>query len=105
MNIVDLTENYDKDYFVCLEDWSSEMKESGNHKESWYKKMKDMGLGVKLALNEENKPVGMIQYIPIEYSFAQGEDLYMILCIWVHGHKGGVGNNQKKGLGKALIKA
>ena len=39
MNIVDLTQNYDKDYFVCLEDLSSEMKESRNHKESWYKKM------------------------------------------------------------------
>jgi len=29
----------------------------------------------------------------------------MILCIWVHGYKQGVGNHQKKGMGKALLAA
>ena len=47
----------------------------------------------------------MIQYIPIEHSFAQGEKLYYINCIWVHGYEEGVGNFQKKGIGKKLIKA
>lgn len=106
MKIVDLTEEHEGNYFVCLEDWSDEIREAGNHKEHWYQKMKDKGLGVKLALNDEEKPVGMIQYIPIEDSFAEGSELYFILCIWVHGYKNkGVGNYQKKGIGKALIMA
>ena len=106
MKIVDLTEEYEDSYFVCLEDWSDEIREAGNHKEHWYQQMKDKGLGVKLALNDEGKPVGMIQYIPIEYSFAKGSDLYFVLCIWVHGYKNkGVGNCQKKGIGKSLMKA
>ena len=106
MKIVDLAEEYKDKYFVCLEDWSDEIREAGNHKELWYQKMKNKGLGVKLALNDEGKPVGMIQYIPIEYSFAEGSDLYFILCIWVHGYKNkGVGNHQKKGIGKALLSA
>lgn len=105
MKIEDLTDKYLDSYCVCLEDWSDEMKDAGNHKASWYSEMKDKGLGVKLAISEEGKAVGMIQYIPVEYSYAEGKDLYAILCIWVHGYKEGPGNHQKKGIGKALLKA
>ncbi|GAI77395.1 unnamed protein product [marine sediment metagenome] len=90
---------------MCLEDWSDEMKEAGDHKELWYNKMKDKGLGVKIAVTDDDKVVGMIQYVPLEYSTAEGDNLYFINCIWVHGYKEGVGNFQKKGIGKQLIKA
>ena len=53
MKITDLTEENKNLYFVCLEDWSDEMKEAGNHKECWYNKMKDKDLGVKLAEDDE----------------------------------------------------
>lgn len=105
MEIIDLPEQYKRLYFICLEDWSNEIKEAGNHKELWYNKMKDKGLRVKLALNDNGDVGGMIQYLPIEHSFAQGSDLYFINCIWVHGHKQGRGNFQKIGMGKALLKA
>ncbi|MFC2121510.1 GNAT family N-acetyltransferase [Bacteroidota bacterium] len=105
MKIIDLNEENKALYFVCLEDWSDEMKEAGNHKECWYNKMNDNGLRVKLALDENNVVGGMIQYIPIEYSFAEGNDLYFINCIWVHGYKKGRGDFRKKGMGKALLDA
>jgi len=105
MEIVDLTEEYKKTYLVCLEDWSDEMKEAGDHKGKWYEKMKEKGLGVKLAVDDNKTAIGMIQYIPIEYSNAEGKDLYFIDCIWVHGYNEGIGNHQKKGIGKALIQA
>jgi hypothetical protein len=35
----------------------------------------------------------------------EGKDLYFINCIWVHGHKQGIGNFQKRGIGKALLQA
>jgi N-acetylglutamate synthase-like GNAT family acetyltransferase len=104
MEIIDLTEEYQEKFFVCLEDWSEEVKEAGNHKELWCEKMKDKGLRVKLAL-DDNKVCGMVQYVPVEYSFIDGKDLYFIHCIWVHGYKKGVGNYQKKGVGKALLQA
>jgi len=47
----------------------------------------DKGLGVKLALNQEDKAIGMIQYLPVEHSYAEGKNLYAILCTWVHGYK------------------
>lgn len=105
MKIIDLTQEYERLYNVCLEDWSEEMKEAGNHKELWYHKMKDRGLRVKLALDDKDRVGGMIQYVPIEHSLAQGNDLYFVLCIWVHGYKTGRGNFQKRGMGKALLQA
>ena len=105
MKIIDLTPEYERLYNVCLEDWSEEMKEAGNHKELWYHKMKDRGLRVKLALDDKDRVGGMIQYVPIEHSLAQGNDLYFVLCIWVHGYKTGRGNFQKRGMGKALLQA
>ena len=92
-------------YFVCLEDWSEEIKEAGDHKEVWYNKMKDKGLRVKLALGDSGVVGGMIQYVPIEHSSAEGKDLYFINCIWVHGYKQGRGNFRKRGMGKALLQA
>ncbi len=88
MEITDLSEKYQNTYFLCLEDWSDEIKEAGDHKKNWYMKMKDKGLRVKIAV-KENKACGMIQYLPIKHSFAEGEDLYVILCVWVHGYKKG----------------
>ena len=105
MQITDMTEKFKDKYLVCLEDWSDEMSEAGNHKELWYDKMKHKGLGVKIALIDEDQVCGMIQYLPVEHSNIAGEDIYFITCIWVHGYKEGVGNHQKKGMGKALLQA
>lgn len=105
MIIENLTPGHEKLYFMCLEDWSEEMKEAGSHKEKWYCSMKDKGLRVKLARDDSGNIGGMIQYIPIDHSFVAGKEIYFVNCIWVHGHKQGRGNFQKKGLGKALLSA
>ncbi len=105
MQIVDLDDKGRSLYFLCLEDWSADIREAGDHKEHWYGKFKDRGLRVKLALDDRGEAGGMIQYLPIEHSTAQGEGLYMIQCVWVHGYDKGRGNYQKKGMGKALLEA
>jgi len=105
MKIIDLTKAHEQLYFMCLEDWSDEIKEASSHKSCWYEQMKEKGLGVKLALNDDGEVGGMIQYSPAEYAPIEGDDLYFIHCIWVHGHKQGRGNFQKRGMGKALIQA
>ncbi len=104
MEIIDLKKEYQDTYFVCLEDWSEEIKEAGDHKKAWFDRMRDSGLRVKLAVDSD-KVCGMVQYVPVAYSFIEGRDLYFIHCIWVHGHKKGVGNRQKRGIGKALLQA
>jgi len=96
MEIIDLSAEYEDIYCNCLEDWSEEMKEAGDLKRNWLEKKKNQGLRVKLAKDNNNRIVGMIQYIPIENAPVVGKGLYYIYCIWVHGHKQGVGNNQKR---------
>ena len=105
MRIIDLDDAHEGLYLVCLEDWSTELTEAGDHKRCWYERFKDRGLRVKLALDERGEVGGMIQYLPIELSPADGRDLYFTLCIWVHGHKQGRGDFQKRGMGKALLRA
>ena len=105
MKIIDITPENENQYFCCLEEWSDDMKEAGDGKQKWYEQMQDKGLKVKFALDENDVIGGMIQYIPIEHSMFEGENLYVVLCIWVHGHKQGRGDYRKKGMGKALLKA
>ena len=105
MNIIDLTEEHKKLLSLCLEDWSEEAKEAGPRRGLWYERLKDRGLRVKLAVDNAGAVGGMIQYLPIEHSHVGGEGLYFIPCIWVHGHKKGRGDFQKKGMGAALLKA
>jgi hypothetical protein len=103
--VIDLPAEHEGVYFKCLEDWSGEIAEAGSHKENWYRRMKGRGLGVKVAFDGAGRVGGMIQYAPIEHSAAEGKDLYFIFCVWVHGHKKGVGNLQKRGMGQALLLA
>lgn len=105
MKIIDLSEETRNDYFTCLEEWSDEIKDGLCRKECWFETMKDKGLRVKLALDDESVVAGMIHYAPIEHSWVEGEDLYFVYCIWVHGHKKGRGDLRKRGVGTALLKA
>jgi GNAT superfamily N-acetyltransferase len=105
MRIISISPEYEKLFCVCLEDWSGELKEAGDHKEKWLARMREKGLRVRLALDDNGQVGGMIQYVPIEESFVDGRGLYFVHCIWVHGHKQGRGNFQKKGMGTALLRA
>ena len=105
MEIIDLSEGTRIDYFTCLEEWSEEMKDGVCRKECWYNGMREKGLRVKLARNDSGTVAGMIQYAPIEHSWVEGENLYFVYCIWVHGHKKGRGDLRKQGVGTALLQA
>jgi GNAT superfamily N-acetyltransferase len=105
MRVVPLTAEHEPLFCACLEDWSEEIKEGGDHKIRWLERMRARGLRVKLALDDRGEVGGMIQYVPVEEAFVQGRDLYFIHCIWVHGHKQGRGNFQKRGMGTAMLAA
>jgi len=105
MQVVDLTPEHEPLYCVCLEDWSEEMKEAGDHKHTWVNEMKEKGLRVKLALDDRGEVGGMIEYVPIEHAEAEGSDLYFINCMWVHSYKQGRGDFRKQGMGTALLAA
>jgi len=105
MRTIDLTDEHLPEFLLCLEEWNPEAREAGSRRQRWYEKMRDRGLGVKLAVDERGRVGGMIQYLPAEQSVIEGRDLYFIHCIWVHGYKQGRGDCRRQGLGRALIAA
>ncbi|MRR09554.1 N-acetyltransferase [bacterium] len=105
MQIIDLAAEQEPLFFLCLEDWSAEARESGGRRQRWYRAMKERGLRVKLAVDGNGTVGGMIQYLPVEHSFVSGSGLYFAPCIWVHGHKQGRGDFRKRGMGSALLAA
>ncbi len=105
IHTIDLSEETKDDYFCCLEEWSDEMADGVCRKQCWYNAMRQKGLRVKMALNHAGVVAGMIHYAPIEHSWIEGEDLYFVYCIWVHGHKKGRGDLRRRGIGSALLQA
>lgn len=90
---------------ICLEDWSDDLKEVAPVKKKWCSYMEEKGLGAKLARNSEGKYLGMVQYLPAEYSSIEGEGLYFIQCVWIPKGKEVQGDYRKQGIGKALLQA
>ncbi len=106
IRVVDLAPELEPLYFVCLEDWpGADLAEAGDHKARWYRRARQRGLRVKLALDADGAVGGMIQYLPIEHAPVVGKDLHFVLCIWVHGHRQGRGDRRGHGLGTALLEA
>jgi GNAT superfamily N-acetyltransferase len=105
MNVIDLTEEHRGLFAACLEDWSADVREAGDRRARWIERFLAKGLRAKLAVDDEGRVGGMIQYLPIEHSHVAGTGLYFIPCIWVHGHKQGRGNFQGHGMGSALLAA
>jgi GNAT superfamily N-acetyltransferase len=105
VDVIDLGAEHRELFAVCLDDWSDEAGEGGPARACWIDRYLDRGLRAKLARDDSGEVGGMIQYLPIEESFVEGTDLYLILCIWVHGHKQGRGDFQGKGMGASLLQA
>ena len=100
INIIDANENNLETCLNCLKNWDKDFR--SQDKNSWYRKYCSKGLKIKVASILDNKLAGMVQYLPIEYSFASGENMNFIQCIWVHAYDEGIGNRQNQGLGKKL---
>jgi GNAT superfamily N-acetyltransferase len=103
MRVVDLTEDRKDLFCLCLEDWSDEAREAGPKRREWLDRQEKLGLRAKFALDHAGVEGGMIQYGPIEHSHVDGEGLYFVYCIHVHGYKQGRGDFRGQGMGKALL--
>lgn len=87
-------------FLNCLKVWGEGYNKL--RKEKW---MDMMGGNLNVLLKKENDDyVGMIQYVPVEYSIAEGRNMYFIQCIWVNGYNEGFGPKQHKGYGSELLK-
>ena len=67
IKITDLTPEYESTYLCCLKDWETgtEMQAGRDRKRAWYTTMQEKGLRVKLALDDDGRAIGMIQYLSL----------------------------------------
>ena len=91
---------------VCCEVENKDLQEVADEKVAWLKEMMVKGLRAKLAYEDE-KPVGFIEYLPIEYApvGVGGRNLTFIDCIWIFNPNPDKRPSgfQGKGYGRALI--
>lgn len=86
-------------FLKCLKVWNDSYND---RKVKW---MDSIGNDLNVIMKSEgNDYVGMIQYVPIEYGFAEGTNMYFIQCIWVNGYKENFGSKQRKGYGTEMLK-
>ncbi len=105
-SIVNLESRHEPLFTSCLEDRLPEAKEAGDHRARWIRHMKEHGLGVKLAVDEKDILIGMIQYVPAAQTLLEGGDgCCFIQCIWVVNFADDRGNHQRHGLGTRLLEA
>ena len=105
MEIVDLTDTHLEAYLHCLEPYAEEIRDGVERKRAWVEQKRDRGLLVKLAIDDDGEPAGMIQSVPIEETGLVGEGLHFVLCIWVHSHSDGIGDRSGRGMGTSLLGA
>lgn len=110
MKTVDLDRSTERAWLACLKQWSqppagadARTERATRRRAEWYRRLREHGARVKLALTDDGAAAGMIQYVPIQYSTATGRDLYFVQCTWVHGYEEGPGNFQGRGIGTALL--
>lgn len=103
MRLVDVTNKTENTFFRCMHLELPENLEVTTIRRQWYEKNKDKGLRAKVLILDNGQIIGLCQYIPIEYSHLIGENLLVILCIWVHGYDHGVGNQQGKGYSRFML--
>ncbi|MDD2716877.1 MAG: GNAT family N-acetyltransferase [Candidatus Wallbacteria bacterium] len=103
MKLADIDRNTEPTFFRCMHDERPENPEVISLRRSWYARFKDKGLRTKVLLREDGRVVGLTQYLPVEHSPLTGRDLFVILCIAVHGYEHLVGNQQGKGYGRFML--
>lgn len=103
MQVIDLTNALCPLYLRCLEERSEELAEAEEHRTRWYASFRDRGLRVKLARNDQDGVIGMIQYMPADEAFVDARDLYFVLCLRVLAREGG--DRPRRGVGSALLEA
>ncbi|NOQ53836.1 MAG: hypothetical protein GQ558_04430 [Thermoplasmata archaeon] len=107
VEIVDLGPEHEDVYLSCLKPEDAVFAEGVPMKRDWYRRSRDGGVRVKLAIDDDGAVAGMVQYVPRPLApFVVGDDdIWVIHCIWVHVYESGIGNRGGRGMGPALLRA
>jgi len=103
MKLVDVDHSTEGTFLRCLHDEAPDDPRVINLRRRWVDAHKDKGWRAKVLVLESGEVAALCQYMPIEHSHFVGEDLLVILCIWVHGYDHHIGNRQGNGYGRLIL--
>jgi len=91
MKFIDINPENEAQFLRCLHPENEDSAVTIQLRKERYLKNVENGLTSKLIADQTDEVVGLFQYIPIEKSFVDGNNLMMILCMWIKKQKSGIG--------------
>ncbi len=89
MELVEIDATNEDTYYRCLHDEIPADPRVMAMRREWRAIYEPKGHRAKLLKNDDDTIVGLTDYIPIEHSPYEGENLMAILCMWIHGYSPG----------------
>ncbi|MBN1351056.1 GNAT family N-acetyltransferase [candidate division KSB1 bacterium] len=103
MEFVEATKETQDAFFCCLTDCKIEDSENAQIRQKWHNEHKDKGCSAKVLRLDNGEVVGRCHTAPIKYSPLIGNDLMLILCLYVHMYQRHKGDQRGKGFGKYML--
>ncbi len=103
MRLSEIDETTEDTFFRCLHDEIPADPRVMAMRKEWRAMYQPKGHRGKVLIDDLGQVVGLTNYIPIEHSPYEGENLMAILCMWIHGYEHLVGNQQSKGYGRFML--
>jgi len=103
MKLSEIDKNSEDTFFRCLHDEIPADPRAMAIRREWHALYQPKGYRAKVLEDDGGQAVGLTNYIPVEHSPYEGENLMGILCIWIHGYDHLVGNQQSKGYGRYVL--
>ena len=105
VKLIDVDRDTEATFLRCLHDERPDDPRVIQLRRRWFDSHRARGLRAKVLVLDTGEVAGLCQYMPIEYTHIAGEDLLVILCIWVHGYDYHIGNRQGNGFGRYILES
>lgn len=103
MRLVEIDKSTEDTFYRCLHDEIPADPCVMAMRREWRAMYQPKGHRAKVLIDDLEQVVGLTNYIPVEHSPYEGENLMAILCMWIHGYEHLVGNQQSKGYGRFML--
>lgn len=103
MKLLEIDASTEDTYYRCLHDELPADPRVIAMRRAWRAEYQPKGHRARVLIDDADRVVGLTNYIPVEHSPYEGENLMAILCMWIHGYDHLVGNQQAKGYGRFML--
>lgn len=105
MRLIDVDRDTEATFLRCLHDERPDDPRVTGLRRRWFEAHRGKGLRAKVLVLDTGEVAALCQYIPVEHTHIVGEDMLVILCMWVHGYEHHIGNRQGNGYGRYMLES